>query len=208
MLKLVKVKKKYNSRTVLEVPLLELSSGIYWLKGPNGSGKTTLLKMTAGLIPFEGDILFNDISTKHSPLLYRQQVSWADAEPLFPAFITGIELISLYCGIRKQPVQTAEKLIELFKMNDYVNTATGTYSAGMTKKLSLLLAFLGDAPLVILDEPLITLDPEAFTTVCSYILERHQHTGTSFLMSSHDELDDRLQLSGKEVVVQNQTVVY
>jgi ABC-2 type transport system ATP-binding protein len=208
MLKLTNVKKSYNHRLVLDIPSLQLPAGIYWVKGPNGSGKTTLLKMVAGLLPFEGKIVCNDTNQKDQPLAYRQQVSWAEAEPLFPPFMTGIELISLYLSIRNLPRESAEKLTELLGMNEYVNNPSGTYSAGMTKKLSLLLAFLGEAPLVVLDEPLITLDPDSFNTVCSYILERHNHSGTSFLMSSHEELDDRLQVSGKELIVTNQTVIF
>lgn len=208
MLKLKNVKKSYPKHPVLDISFLQLPDGIYWVKGANGSGKTTLLKMVAGLLPFEGDILFNDISIQHQSLAYRQQVSWAEAEPLFPPFMTGMELITLYCSIRKVPPDAANKLLKFFMMTDYIHTAIGTYSAGMTKKLSLVLAFLGDAPLVVLDEPLITLDPQAFTSVCSYILERHINTGTTFLMSSHQELDTRLVLSGKELTVSNQTVVY
>lgn len=208
MLQLRNVKKSYHKHPVLDILSFQLPTGIYWVKGVNGSGKTTLLKMVAGLLPFEGDILFNDINLQYQPLAYRQQVSWAEAEPLFPAFMTGMELITLYRSIRKVPRHTADKLLELFMMTDYVKAAIGTYSAGMTKKLSLVLAFLGDAPIVVLDEPLITLDQEAFTSVCSYILERHTNEGTSFLMSSHQELDTRLVLSGKELTISNRTIVF
>ena len=58
MLQLMSVKKNYGKHLVLEISSLQLNSGIYWVKGANGSGKTTLLKMIAGLLPFEGDILF------------------------------------------------------------------------------------------------------------------------------------------------------
>ena len=203
MLKLINIKKSYGQHTVLDISSLQLHDDIYWVKGINGSGKTTFLKIVAGLIPFEGEILFNEINLRQQPLIYRQQVSWAEAEPLFPAFMTGIELINLYSGIRKESRQAGNKLVERFMMNSYVHTAIGTYSTGMTKKLSLVLAFLGELPLVVLDEPLITLDPEAFTSVCNYIQERHNNRGTTFLMSSHQEQKDSLLLSGKELRINN-----
>ena len=206
MLLLQNIHKSYHKEEILDIPHLQLENGIYWIKGANGSGKTTLLKMIAGLIPFEGDILFKKISLKNKPLMYRQMVSWAEAEPLFPEFMTGMDLIMLYRSIRKVPQSAAEELIELFKMKEYVGDAVGTYSAGMTKKLSLVLAFLGNIPLMILDEPLITLDPDALTTVCSFIIEKHNYNGTTFLLSSHQELDTNLLLSGRELIVKNRNV--
>lgn len=206
MLKLIDTKKSYYSQLILQVPSLILGNDIYWVKGANGSGKTTFLKMVAGLIPFEGDIICNGISLKKNPLLYRQNVSWAEAEPLYPAFMSGMDLISLYQNIRKVPKIESDILIQLFNMNKYIKNPVGTYSAGMTKKLSLVLAFTGNVPVIVLDEPLITLDPDTFSTVCNLILEKHQKEGIGFLISSHQELDVQLTISGKELVVYNQSV--
>jgi ABC-type multidrug transport system ATPase subunit len=61
MLILRNIQKKYGASTILNIENLELSHGIYWLKGGNGSGKTTLFKMLAGLIPFNGQIQLNDL---------------------------------------------------------------------------------------------------------------------------------------------------
>ncbi len=72
MLKLTTIKKFYSKNLVLEIPSLQIEKGIYWLKGANGSGKTTFLKMISGLLPFDGNISFNDISLKMNPVAYRQ----------------------------------------------------------------------------------------------------------------------------------------
>jgi ABC-2 type transport system ATP-binding protein len=206
MLRLEKIKKFYNVHLVLQIPSLQLEEGIYWLKGANGSGKTTLLKMIAGLLPFEGDILFNDISLKTKPLAYRQNVSWAEAEPLFPEFMTGMDLLLLYRNIRKAPQHEIDELIEVFGLTEYINNATGTYSEGMKKKLSLALAFIGNPSLIALDEPFITLDPDSIILVRNIILETHKNKETTFLMSSHQELAMELLRIGKELTVSNQTV--
>ena len=84
MLELRNIKKSYHSEVVIQCQFLQLDKGIYWVKGTNGSGKTTLLKMIAGLLPFEGDIVYNKISQKNHPISYRRNVSWAEAEPLYP----------------------------------------------------------------------------------------------------------------------------
>lgn len=87
MLELRNIKKYYDLTLVVEISSLKLKSGIYLLKGANGTGKTTLLKMIAGLLPFEGDVLFNEISLKNKPVIYRQNIGWAETEPLFPSFM-------------------------------------------------------------------------------------------------------------------------
>lgn len=206
MLKLTTVKKIYSKNLVLEIPSLQIEKGIYWLKGANGSGKTTFLKMISGLLPFDGNISFNEVSLKMSPVAYRQNVSWAEAEPLFPSFMTGTELLLLYQNIRKVPKNDVTLLIELFNMKEYANSNIETYSTGMIKKLSLAIALLGSQQLIVLDEPLITLDPIALTSLCTYIIEKYKNDETTFLLSSHQELDSRLLLYAKEIIVNNKTV--
>ena len=206
MLQIHDVRKKYDSNIVLHIPSLHLDNGIYWIKGENGSGKTTLLKMIAGLLPFEGDILINNISIKKKPLAYRHQISWSEAEPLFPSFMTGKSLINLYLTIRKTSQEKADELIALFNMSDYINNAIGTYSAGMTKKLSLLLSFIAMPSLIVLDEPLITLDANTVATVCNFIFKMHQNKGVGFLISSHQPIDPQLLFFNKEFIMQNKTI--
>ncbi len=206
MLQIQNVRKKYGTNEVLQIPHLRLENSICRVKGANGSGKTTFLKMIAGLLSFYGDILINDINIKKQPVAYRQQVSWSEAEPLFPPFITGTDIIKLYCNIRKVSQEDADTLTTLFNMSNYISDAIGTYSAGMTKKLSLLLSFLGKSSLIILDEPLITLDPDAVITLCNYILEIHTKKNTGFLISSHQDMNNHLLPFSKELLVQNKTV--
>lgn len=207
MLELRNIKKYYNTSLILEVSFFQLENGIYWIKGANGSGKTTLLKLIAGLLPFEGDIVFKGISLKKQSLIYRQNISWAEAEPLFPPFMTGTDLLSLYQSIRTVAQKEVDSLLQLFNMTEYVNSAVGSYSAGMSKKLSLVLAFLGNTSLIILDEPLITLDADALNRACTFIVEKNKNNGTTFLMSSHQELDAELSLSGKRITVSDKTIL-
>ena len=206
MLELLNFKKRYNTKLVLDIPVLKIENGIYWLKGENGSGKTTLLKIVAGLLPFEGDVKFNNISIKKDPVVYRQKIGWAEAEPLFPFFMTGIDIITLYKGVRHATQKEIDLLLSLFNMNDFISNTIATYSAGMTKKLSLVLALLGNPLLVLLDEPLITLDEQAFDLVCNFIVEKNKSAGTFFIMSSHHDLDVE-SVSGKQLRLVDNTIV-
>ncbi len=94
MVELLNVKKSYGNYAVIDIPQIHLNHNIYWLKGMNGSGKTTLMKLIAGLLPFQGDVLINgNISIRKNRVAYLRLVNYAEAEPLFPPFLTGYDLI-------------------------------------------------------------------------------------------------------------------
>ncbi|WPQ61094.1 ABC transporter ATP-binding protein [Chitinophaga sancti] len=207
MLQLTNVRKAYQGKVILNIPSLLLDPGIYWIQGANGSGKSTLLKIIAGMVPFEGDITLKGSSLRHAPLLYRQHIGWAAAEPLFPPFMTGMDLVILYQRIRKVPQSEIDRLIERFNVGNFIQGQASAYSAGMTKRLSLLLAFIGNPALIILDEPLTTLDTNSFTLISDLILEFNQKAGTSFLMSSHQDLDTSLLNAQRALTVINQSIV-
>ncbi|MBZ4190851.1 ABC transporter ATP-binding protein [Niabella beijingensis] len=208
MLECTHIVKRYHRQLILDSSSLQLTKGIYWIQGANGTGKTTFLKMAAALIPFDGDIRLNGISQKAAPFAYRQQVSWAEAEPLYPDFLTGSELIALYRKVRKATPADTEALVHLFDAGTYLPGKVGTYSAGMLKKLSLILAFTGPADLVLLDEPFITLDTAACRRLEQLILERHRETGTTFILSSHQEPGQLLLPRMRILTVQNKTITH
>jgi ABC-2 type transport system ATP-binding protein len=189
MLQFDHVSKTYNDQTVLEISHLKLIKNIYWLKGINGSGKTTLLGMLAGLVPFKGDIQLDGVNVRRDPVLYRQLINFAEAEPLYPDFLTGHELIGFYQDIRKAAAVQIDMLINLFKMHHFLKSPIGTYSSGMVKKLSLLLAFIGKPSLILLDEPLATLDEGSVQVLPELINAYHKEFKTGFIFSSHQSFN-------------------
>jgi ABC-2 type transport system ATP-binding protein len=112
--------KRYGSKLVLDIPDLCLGTGQYWLQGPNGSGKTTLLRILAGILPFSGDVLLkgpdqaNPVSLRRSPTPYRRLIAWADAEPQYPGFLTGYELLGFYRNILRPEAAQVKRLIDGF----------------------------------------------------------------------------------------------
>jgi len=208
MLTIKDTSKSYTNDRILDIPSLYLEKGIYWLQGINGSGKTTLLRMIAGLSPFKGDILVDDISLRKSPVAYRRLVSWADAEPLYPHFITGGELLSFYCNIRKAPAAQIDQLTAHFGIGSYLHQPVGSYSSGMVKRLSLLLAFVGEPSLILLDEPLATLDAEAAQTLPDLIRTYRHDRETSFIFSSHQPFAPNALTVDRKLTIANRVIQY
>ncbi len=180
--------KSYGPNLVLSIPDLTIPAGIHWVKGRNGSGKTTLFKVLAGLLPYHGDIVLEEnLLLRQQPILHRRYISFGEAEPFYPDFITGQELIKLFTTARKAPPAQAGKLSKYFN-TDYLHQPLGTYSSGMQKKLSLILAFIGEPKIILLDEPLITLDTATVDLVYALILKYQAAYNTSFLISSHQDI--------------------
>lgn len=205
MLAFTNLSKKYDGHLVIHVPELTIPDGTFWIEGGNGSGKTTLLRIVAGICPFEGQVVFNGIDLKTSPVTYRKQISYAEAEPQFPPTLTGAELIQFFRKTRNADQAQVETLIRYFNLGPFINQAVGGYSSGMMKKLSILLAFIGSAKLILLDEPLITLDAAFIPLFLSAIKER-QSKGVSFLITSHQPFEEAMVAFNGKLTVGDQTV--
>lgn len=205
MLRFDNFQKSYGNYPALSVPDFTINAGIYWIKGVNGSGKSTLLKSIAGVLSFNGDILLDNLSIKKQPVEYRKLVNFAEAEPLFPEFLTGRELIDLFASAKNAPAGQEKSYLESMDMGGYISRLVSTYSSGMLKKLSLLLAFMGTPQFILLDEPLITIDAAALTVLYQWIANHHKQYGTSFLLSSHQILDAEV-LPAHVLHIENQTL--
>lgn len=205
-LKLQNITKKYGSHIVLEFDEWKIDSGIYWLKGGNGTGKTTLFRIISGQTPFDGSVLLNDINLKKQSTDFRSKISYAEAEPQYPLFITGEELLNFYKDVRNAKQVDINILTDLFEMTSFLNQKIGGYSSGMLKKLSLICAFIGDVELYILDEPLITIDTISADKLYQLIAEKAKQ-GKSFLISSHQEIDATKLMINNVFAIENKRVV-
>ena len=206
MLSLTNIHKKYGSHEVLNFREWKIDRGIYWLKGGNGSGKSTLFRIISGQIPFKGEVQLDGINLRKEPIHCRSKISFAEAEPQYPFFIKGKELLDFYVDTRKAERKQAEALADYFGMTPYLNNTIGSYSSGMLKKLSLICAFIGDADLYILDEPLITIDSASAEKLYTLIKEKALG-GKSFLLSSHQEVSsDRLSVDQVFQIIDKQII--
>jgi ABC-2 type transport system ATP-binding protein len=207
LLRLTNINKRYGSHEVLDFPMWEIGNGVYWLKGKNGTGKSTLFRIISGQTPFTGDVELNGISLKKQPIVFRSKISFAEAEPQYPSFITGNELLEFYRQIRHSELKEIESLAAYFEMSDFLDMKIGGYSSGMVKKLSLICAFLGTPDFYILDEPLITIDAISSDKLLNLIKAKVLE-GKSFLLSSHQQINnDQLLLDGIFQIVDKQLIV-
>ncbi|RYY90888.1 MAG: ABC transporter ATP-binding protein [Chitinophagaceae bacterium] len=204
MLQLTGFRKSYDSRDVLRIDSLQLAPGCYWLQGPNGAGKSTLLRCIAGLTPYEGNITVDGLDLRKERIAYCRNVSWADAEPQYPGFLNGNDLLAFYLKTRGGTSREADSLLDALGARSYQQQPLGGWSSGMLKKLSLVLALLGSPRWVLLDEPLITLDTAAQVALTG-LLSTRIAAGTSFLLTSHQPLPGLhstvLQLRDQNLVV-------
>ena len=203
------VEKYYGRYLALKISSLNIPNGIHWIQGVNGSGKTTLLKILAGLLPFSGDVLLEEnISIKKNPIAYRRLVNYAEAEPLFPSFLTGTDLLNLFIKTKQGDKQQSRELIQLLNVNSFIDHPVGTYSSGMMKKLSLILASIGHPQIILLDEPLVTVDDASVQIVYSIIEKYHREKGITFLLTSHQHFDElKIQLLGR-LLVKDQSATF
>jgi len=204
MLVFQEYKKSYGKQDIISIGNLALESGIYWLRGENGTGKSTLMKSIAGLIPFKGNITVAGLNIRKQRREYTAVVNYAEAEPLLPGFLTGNDLISFYADAKNAPEGQVEHLCELLGVSNFAGNRIATYSSGMAKKLSLVLGFIGNPRLVLLDEPLITLDT-ASVEVLQRLINEYAQRGISFIVSSHQDVHPG-SLVMKHLYIRNKTV--
>lgn len=184
MLTIHQFQKSFSTGFSMSLDHLELDHGIHLIKGANGSGKSTLLKAISGIHDFEGDILIDGISIKKSPIAYRKLVNFSEAEPVFPDFLSLDELVNFSLTVLKSEKSQVEELKAKLDIGDYSTNPISSYSSGMLKKSALLLAFLGDPKLIILDEPFTTIDLATQSHLRELINSKLKQ-GTSFLITSH-----------------------
>lgn len=186
MLQINNLQKSYGGHLVLQVPSLYLSEGIYWFKGANGSGKTTFFRTLAGMLPFVGEIKLDEWDIRKEAVQYRLHINYGEAEPDYPEFLTANDLIQFVATAKKATTIQVGNLIDALGIAPFLYQPTGTYSSGMLKKTSLALAFLGRPKVIILDEPLITIDDATVQHVYELVRDAHAQ-GVSFLLSSHQD---------------------
>jgi ABC-2 type transport system ATP-binding protein len=206
MLKIKNFSKSYNKHTIVAVENLEIPEGIHWFKGINGSGKSTFFRSVAGIIPFEGEISWNNLDIRKDAVAYRMQVNMSEADPLYPDYLSGFDLLSFIAEAKKADISQLKLLAETLGVDEYWKSAIGTYSSGMIKKISLLSAFLGKPTLIMLDEPLITIDDRSVQAVYELVKEYAEKQGVSFLLSSHQDFRFEKLAIKNMYLVQYQTI--
>ena len=192
MISLQKVNKTFGKLTALHDINVTLDRGkSYALIGPNGSGKTTLIKSILGMvIPSSGEI-FVENENINSHWRYREKIGYMPQSGHYPENIRIGQLLDMMKNIRGANVPTDEELIQTFQLDKIVDKRMHALSGGTRQKVSAALAFLFNAPILILDEPTAGLDPVSVEILKEKIL-REKDQGKLFVISSHilSDLDE------------------
>ena len=186
------VNKNFGKLTALDNVSLEISPAkSYALIGPNGSGKTTLIKSLLGLVvPTSGEIMFEEKSILNE-WKYREKIGYMPQIGHYPDNINIGQLIDMMKNIRGNVEKVDEELIDSFKLYKLYNKKMHALSGGTRQKVSAALAFLFNAPVLILDEPTAGLDPISVEIFKEKIISE-KHKGKVLLITSHilNDLDE------------------
>lgn len=188
--------KKFGTNEVLKGFNLSInSSGVFAILGPNGSGKTTLIKSILGMvIPDKGSISVLGENIKGNSA-YRHKIDYLSQIANFPNNLKVKELIKMIKDIRENTHEDL-RLIELFKLTPYLDKKFGNLSGGTKQKVNIVLTFMFESPLIILDEPTTSLDPISLIRL-KELIQAAKAKGKTILITSHimsfvEEISDEI----------------
>lgn len=176
--------KTFGKNNVLNgVDLNITKGGIFAILGPNGSGKTTIIKSILGMvIPDSGTIKVFDTNIKNNSD-YRHKIDYLPQIANFPNNLKVMELVKMIKDLRGD-TDKDKTLIETFKLEPFLNKKLSTLSGGTKQKVNILLTFMFDSPVIILDEPTTGLDPISLIRL-KELIDAEKQKGKAILITSH-----------------------
>ena len=184
MIEIKDIYKKFGRVEVLKGINLEIEKGgIFAILGPNGSGKTTLIKSLLGMvIPDKGMIQIDGTSIL-GEWAYRNEINYLSQIADFPPNLRVNELVKMIKNLRPKEAKVDE-LIELFELRPFLDKKLGHLSGGTRQKVNILLTFMFESKIIILDEPTTGLDPISLINL-KEILKKERQSGKTVLITSH-----------------------
>jgi ABC-2 type transport system ATP-binding protein len=216
MIELENVTKDYNGfRAVDNLNLLVGPGEIFGFIGPNGAGKTTTIKMITGiLLPSSGRVAIGGIEMKENPIAAKGIMGYIPDRPFIYEKLTGREFLAFCAGLREVPSPRAqrriEELLEEFSLNGWGEELIESYSLGMKQRLTIAAAILHDPQVLVVDEPMVGLDPGGIRMV-KELFCRLRDRGVTVFLSTHqlevaEDLCDRLGvILGGRLIAQGRT---
>lgn len=213
MLKIKNLTKSYNSGKVKAVNNVsfEVRPGeIFGFLGPNGAGKTTTIKMIVNLLkPDSGKILINSIDNQVNKLNSKKQISYVPDNPEVFEKLKGIDYLNFIADIYDVDSRTRKerisKFAKVFSIENVLNDYISSYSHGMQQKIVLIGALLHNPNIIILDEPMVGLDPKSSFNL-KEIMREHCEQGKSIFFSTHvlevaEKICDRIAIINKGEII-------
>ena len=190
MLEISDLGKRFGEYTAVEGISLTVAPGeIFGFLGPNGAGKTTTIRMLAGLLQPDGGrilILGHDLAAE--PLRCKQVTGYIPDRPFLYEKLTGMEFLQFMASLYSLPSaafqRTVPPLLELFDLSGWQDHLIESYSHGMRQKLIITAAFMQEPPLIVVDEPMVGLDPKS-ARIVKELFKQHARKGNSVFLSTH-----------------------
>jgi len=185
--------KRYKRNTVaLDNLSFKVEAGrIYGLIGPNGAGKTTCMNILAGLIrKNSGTIYVAEQEIKESDYQYKSRIGFVLSRPLYLNMLNAYEYLSFVCAMysidESESKQLIKELISYFELETKMYENINTYSTGMKKKISLAAAMIHKPEILVLDEPLESIEPQTSHLIKETLMSLSKKKNVTILISSHN----------------------
>ena len=190
MIELSGLTKCYGKFTAVDGISLTIPAGeLFGFLGPNGAGKTTTFRMIAGILkPTSGSIRIAGISLDEHPIAAKSRLGFIPDRPFVYDKLSGAEFLRFVAALYGQGGALIERrideLLELFELTPWKNELTEAYSHGMRQKLIISSALVHRPEVIVVDEPMVGLDPRS-ARLLKDLLREFVDRGGTVLMSTH-----------------------
>ncbi len=190
MIELNALTKRYGTFTAVNAIDLKVPKGeLFGFLGPNGAGKTTTLRMIAGILPpTAGTARIAGIDVAADPMAAKAMLGYIPDRPFIYEKLTGAEFLrfvaGLYCQNGKAIEHRGRELLALFDLDEWRDELVESYSHGMRQKLIISSAFIHKPAVIVVDEPMVGLDPKA-TRILKDLFAEYTRRGNTIMMSTH-----------------------
>jgi len=202
MIELKDLTKSYGKTVAVNHLNITIEKGeIFGFIGPNGAGKTTTIRMMAGILePSSGEVKIDGIPMAENPEAVKRIVGFIPDRPFLYEKLTGMEFMrfisDLYGMGNGRFDQMAKGLLMQFALYDWADHLIEAYSHGMKQRLVIASALLHEPSVIIVDEPMVGLDPAGIRMVKD-LFRKQAAAGTTIFMSTHtleiaEDLCDRI----------------
>jgi ABC-2 type transport system ATP-binding protein len=207
MIELKALTKRYGAFTAVDAIDLTVPTGeLFGFLGPNGAGKTTTLRMIAGILqPSSGTVRIAGIDLAKDPIAAKTKLGFIPDRPFIYEKLTGAEFLRFVAGLYEQSGDVVERrmteLLALFDLLEWKDELVESYSHGMRQKLIISSAFLHRPEVIVVDEPMVGLDPKA-AKVLKDLFREYTRRGHTIMMSTHT-LEVAQSLCDRVGIIQN-----